>query len=127
MSILLFRVYWLNIYISTDVKEVMYQGDSTRWGGRSRDFNPSTNFQTRVNFGKIYYKCISFCNFVCFELRFNVSESLKLSIFRCGMLFSVKIPKVLVQLCEQNFFVTSTPLLGKMILQPCIYITSLLI
>ena len=47
-----------------------------------------------TNFEKIHYKYIPFCSFVCFDLSFRVSESLKLIIFPCGELFLVKIPKI---------------------------------
>ena len=90
------------IYISTDIKEVIYIRVAAPWGG-GRDFNPSATFQIRVNFEKIYYKCTSFCSFVCFKLSFKVSGSLKLPIFPCGALFLFDIPKILVQLCEPKF------------------------
>ena len=41
-----------------------------------RELSP-TNFQTQEIAEKIYYKCIPLCSFVCLELSFKASESLK--------------------------------------------------
>ena len=103
MPILLFWVYRLNIYIYQLISRKLYISGLQHPGEGGRDFNPSATFQTRVNFEKIYYKCTSFCSFVCFKLSFKVSGSLKLPIFPCGALFLFDIPKILVQLCEQKF------------------------
>ena len=43
----------------------------------------------------------------------SLSESDKLSIFLCRAIFLVKIPKILVHLCEQKFFCDFNLLVGK--------------
>ena len=38
--------------------------------------SPSPNFESQENLEKIYYKCIPFNSFVCFEFSFKTSEIL---------------------------------------------------
>ena len=59
-------------------------------GGGVRGLQPPSNFQTQLNFEKIYYKCIPLCSCVCFELSFKAPESLKLLIPFCRALHLVK-------------------------------------
>ena len=90
------------------------------------DFNPFLliNFQTKENFGKISYKWIPFCSFICFKLSFRafksfkIKKSLKVLNFLRVAPTLVKISCILVKLCEQHLFVTPTPLVAKGILRP---------
>ena len=71
---------------------------------------------------KIYFKWIPLSNFVCFELSFKTSTSLKHLIFPCwalpGHCLFVKISKYWYNSASRTFFVTSTSLAGKIKLRP---------
>ena len=58
---------------------------------RFRGFQSPRNFQTQSNYEKIYYKYLLLYSYVCFELSFKTSESVKFLIPYCGGLDLVTI------------------------------------
>ena len=89
----------VRIYISTDIKEVIYIRAVAPRGGEGISVPPQILKPEWI--------------LKSFQLSFKVSESLKLFIFPCEALFLVKIPKILVQLCEQKFLCYFNPVIGK--------------
>ena len=75
-------------------------------------FNPSFFLPPPHKFS-IFFKCILWCSFVCFELSFETFDSLELLIFPCVALTLVKVSYVLKQLWDQKSVRYFIPLSGK--------------
>ena len=74
---------------------------------------PPTNNQAQESFGKMYSRCILLCSFVYFSFDLKASES-----FNCplqGPIFGQKFPKYWYYFVNKNLFVTSAPLVVKIV------------